>query len=251
MPFPMISVITPSLNSGTYLEEAVTSVLAQQYSNFEHIVVDGGSTDATLDILSRYPHIKWLSEPDRGQSDAMNKGFERSSGDIIVYLNADDYFKPGAFETVVAEMSGTSRFVMGQLEVLRLDGQGFVNDPMTELKDMLRWWQPNAYCYNPAAYFYTREIQELVGEFNVEDHLTMDYEFLIKARQVTAFKKISTVLACFRLFPGTKTHENSADEEITFARFDRYLGLVDEREGEKIRKEKQAFFSRQTPAANA
>jgi len=240
----MISVITPSLNSGTYLEEALRSVLAQQCSNFEHIVVDGGSTDATLDILRRYPHVKWLSEPDQGQSDAMNKGFALSTGEIVVYLNADDYFKPGAFEAVVAEMSGTSNFVMGQLEVLRLDGHGFVNDPMIELKDMLRWWQPNAYCYNPAAYFYTREIQELVGKFNVDDHLTMDYEFLIKARQITSFRKISTVLACFRLFPGTKTYQNSADEVVTFARFDKYLELVEGTEQKKIRAEKEAFFSR-------
>ena len=80
-----ISVITPSLNSGAYIEEAIQSVLAQQYPNFEHIIVDGGSADETLEILRRYQHLKWISEPDRGQSHAMNKGFRMSSGDIIGY----------------------------------------------------------------------------------------------------------------------------------------------------------------------
>lgn len=243
MPSRMISVITPSLNSGAYLEHAIRSVREQRYPNFEHIVVDGGSEDRTVDVLKRYPHLKWVSEADKGQSDAMNKGFELSSGEIIVYLNADDYFKPGAFEAVASEMSDASKFVVGQVEVLKPGGQGFLNDPKVELAQMLRWWQPNAYCYNSAGYFYDREIQEQVGGFSVEDHLTMDYEFLIKARQVTAFKKISKVLACFRLFPGTKTHENSEQERITFARFDDYLELVEEPERKKILEEKQAFFS--------
>ncbi len=247
----MISVITPSLNSGAYLEEAIRSVGEQRYTNFEHIVVDGGSEDGTLDILRKYPHLKWISEPDAGQSEAMNKGFELSSGDIVVYLNADDYFKPGAFETVVAEISDTAKFVIGQVDVLKPDGQGFLNDPKTELADMLRWWQPNAYCYNSAGYFYHRRIQEQVGGFSVHDHFTMDYEFLIKARQITSFKKINKVLACFRLFPGTKTHENSEEEQITFARFDDYLELVDEPERRKILEEKEAFFSVEPGSAHS
>jgi len=95
-----ISVITPSLNSGEHIERAIQSVLAQNYDNFEHIiVVDGLSTDNTLDILKKYPHLTWVSEKDSGQSNAMNKGFAMSSGEIIVYLNADDYFLPEAFRS--------------------------------------------------------------------------------------------------------------------------------------------------------
>ena len=112
-----ISVITPSFNSGEYLEDAIQSVLIQQYPSFEHIVVDGGSTDGTMDILRKYNHITWISEPDKGQSDAMNKGFKMSTGDIIVYLNADDYFLPGAFNRVIPYFDAGAEFVVGNIRV--------------------------------------------------------------------------------------------------------------------------------------
>ena len=96
-----ISVITPCFNASKYLKEAIISVLRQDYPNFEHIIVDGKSTDGTLEIIKNYNHIIWISEPDDGQSDAMNKGFHMSSGEVIVYLNADDYFLPGAFKKVI------------------------------------------------------------------------------------------------------------------------------------------------------
>jgi glycosyltransferase involved in cell wall biosynthesis len=89
---PLISVITPVLDGERFIEDAIRSVLRQEYKRFEHVVVDGGSTDGTVEILKRYPHLRWVSEPDRGQSDAMNKGFDLSSGEVVVYLNADDYF---------------------------------------------------------------------------------------------------------------------------------------------------------------
>lgn len=244
MPSAMISVITPSLNSGGYLEEAIRSVLTQQYPNFEHIVVDGGSEDGTLDILRKYPHLKWVSEPDKGQSDAMNKGFALSRGEIIVYLNADDYFEPNVFQTVAAAMSKTCKFIVGQVRVQEPDGKEWLNDPKVDLSEMLRWWQPNAYCYNSAGYFYDREMQHLVGGFNVDEHLAMDFEFLIKARRVTSFTKINKVLACFRIFPGTKTYETSDNEQAIFAQFDDLLLLVEEPERRQILEERSAFFAK-------
>ncbi|MDZ7776445.1 MAG: glycosyltransferase [Bacteroidales bacterium] len=96
-----ISIITPCLNAANHIENAIESVLSQDYDNYEHIIVDGGSTDETLNILMKYEHLYWVSEPDKGQSDAMNKGFSLSKGDIIVYLNADDSFSEGVFSEVV------------------------------------------------------------------------------------------------------------------------------------------------------
>ena len=128
---PKISVITPSYNARRFIEDAIRSVIGQGYPNFEHIVVDGGSSDGTVDILLKYPHVKWVSEPDRGQSDAMNKGFAMSSGDIIVYLNADDYFEPGAFRTA-SDYLGARKgcyFLVGKCRVLSEDGSCFINDP--------------------------------------------------------------------------------------------------------------------------
>lgn len=95
---PEISVVTPSFNQGSFIEEAIQSVLAQGRNYCEHIVIDGGSTDHTLDILKQYPHLKWISEPDEGQSDALNKGFGIAKGDWILWLNADDVLLPGALK---------------------------------------------------------------------------------------------------------------------------------------------------------
>ena len=96
------SVLAPAYNASRYLERAIKSVLVQHAPDFEHIVVDGGSTDGTQEILGQHGHIKWISEKDRGQSDAMNKAYGLSSGDIIVFPNADDWFEPGVFAHVRA-----------------------------------------------------------------------------------------------------------------------------------------------------
>jgi glycosyltransferase involved in cell wall biosynthesis len=114
-----ISIITPSYNSGQHIEDAINSVLGQEYERFEHIVVDGGSEDNTVEILGKYPHVKWVSEPDNGQSHAMNKGFAMSSGDIIGYLNADDYYLPGAFKSVLHYFEEDADCVVGKVKVLR------------------------------------------------------------------------------------------------------------------------------------
>ena len=95
-----ISIVTPSFNQGGFIEEAIQSVFNQGYDNFEHIIVDNCSTDNTLEILKRYPHLKYVSEPDKGQSDAINKGFKMATGDIIGWLNSDDYYLPGTFKKV-------------------------------------------------------------------------------------------------------------------------------------------------------
>ena len=117
-----ISVITVSLNAERYIEDAIKSVLDQHYKPFEHIIIDACSTDRTLSIVKKYSHIKLLSEPDNGQSDAMNKGFRISDGDIIVYLNADDYFLPGAFDTVIRYFNQGAGFVLGKIKVISDDG---------------------------------------------------------------------------------------------------------------------------------
>jgi len=85
-----ISIVTPSFNQGKFIEDTIKSVLNQKYENFEHIIIDGGSTDGTVDILKKYPHLKWVSEPDKGQSDALNKGFKMAKGEWILWLNSDD-----------------------------------------------------------------------------------------------------------------------------------------------------------------
>jgi glycosyltransferase involved in cell wall biosynthesis len=239
---PLISVITPCLNAARFIEEAIGSVLAQGYPPFEHIVIDGGSPDGTLDILRRYPHLRWVSEADRGQADAMNKGFAAAKGEIVVYLNADDYFEPNAFNAVAAAFDRGANLVMGRVQVLRSDGTGFLNDPKTELANMLRWWMPDAFCVNSGGYFFRRWVLESVGPFAVEDYYHMDYEFLIEARRRCAFTRIPDLLVNFRFIPGTKTFKNSANEPDTMRRFEKYLTLLDAAEREKYLEEYASFL---------
>ena len=99
-----ISIITPSYNQGRFIEDAILSVLSQGYPDFEHIIIDNCSTDNTRSILEKYPHLVWVSEPDKGQSHALNKGFLRSTGDILGWLNCDDFYLPGAFHAAAAAL---------------------------------------------------------------------------------------------------------------------------------------------------
>ena len=114
--WPRISLVTPSFNQGRFIGETIESVLRQNYPNFEHIVIDGASTDETLEILGRYPHLRVISEPDSGQAEAINKGFRMATGDIWGFLNSDDTLMPNALKSVAGEMmSGRGRdIVMGR-----------------------------------------------------------------------------------------------------------------------------------------
>ncbi len=96
-----LSIITPAYNCGDYIDECIKSVMNQNHSDVEHLVIDGCSTDNTLDILKNHDHLTWISEPDKGQSDALNKGFKMAKGEILGWLNADDYYRPNVFSTVI------------------------------------------------------------------------------------------------------------------------------------------------------
>ena len=218
--YPKISVITPSLNSGKYIEGAIQSVLAQHYPNFEHIVVDGGSTDGTIEIIKKYQHLKWVSEPDRGQSHAMNKGFGMATGEIIVYLNSDDFFESNAFHTVVKYLNKKKKIyiVVGECNVIEDDGKIWRNENIKlSFCEMLQWWRysfPN----NPCSYFYYQELQEKVGLFDETNHYSMDYDFMLRVSLNYTLFKIDEVLGNFRLIKGTKTYESSLTDQCIIQR---------------------------------
>ncbi len=244
---PKISIITPSYNSGKFIERAIKSVLEQDYENWEHIIMDSESTDNTLEILKKYPHLDWTSKKDNGQADAMNKGFLKSTGNIIVYLNADDYFFPGAFSAVVKEFKRGAKFVVGNILVKspRLNAE-FLNTPRITLSGMLRHWEPNAFPHNPVGYFYLREVQENCP-FNPQNYAGMDLEFLLDASSKYAFSKIDFTLGCFEDGIATKTG-------VTQSRFDywkpsnlpyleKYINKLSPREKLKYEKDRRDGYA--------
>ncbi|MCT0208524.1 glycosyltransferase family 2 protein [Synechococcus sp. CS-1332] len=133
---PLFSIIIPTLNQGDFIEDTLLSILWQGYDNVEIIVVDGGSTDQTPAVLERYrPWISVLiSEPDRGQSDAINKGFRRATGSILAWLNSDDFYLPGAFRTVMERFAAdpTGRWVIGSGDIVSADQQFLRHVPARE-----------------------------------------------------------------------------------------------------------------------
>ncbi len=194
---PKISILSPSFNSENTIEKAILSVLNQGYSNFEHIICDGGSKDATVNIIKKYPHVRYVSEPDKGQCDAMNKAFNMSTGDIIAYLNVDDYFQRGVFRKIAKafEENQEAEMVVGNL-FFEYDDHTFIRKPEIEYEKIML---PFKYIFpiNPVCYFYKRKVQEDVGPFPLHNHFTMDYWFLLRAYQNHKVVKIEDYLGTF------------------------------------------------------
>jgi len=206
-----ISVLTPAYNASHYMERAIQSVLAQHDLEFEHIVVDGGSTDGTQKILEQHSHIKWISEKDRGQSDAMNKAFGLSSGDIIVFLNADDWFEPGVFAHVRAlfDESPEAGLVIGNLYDRREGSNRIgISVPVKDYRRCLQYYRYR-FPLNPVCYFFRREVQEAVGPYPEELHYLMDYWFIL--RSLSQFPVCETDLV-FGTFFFTEANKTSQDD---------------------------------------
>ena len=255
-----ISVITPSLNSGKYIERAIESVLEQGYENFEHIITDGISTDDTIEILKKYPHLKGVSEKDSGQSNAMNKGFALSTGDIIVYLNADDYFLPGAFETVIPYFEQGEKFVVGDIEVVLLNGTSVRVSPKVTHEEILQHWIDwnfveedkviASFPSNPVQYFYKREIQKQFP-FNETNHFTMDVEFLMDASSQYDFCKINDILGVYVLYEDAKSivASNNVEKYWIFENFsyiDKFIEKWNEEKKRSFKNEQQKGYLKRT-----
>lgn len=209
----MISVITPVYNGEKYIEDCIKVVVDQNCLNLEHIIVDGGSNDATLSIIKnyaqQYPHIRWISEKDRGQSDAMNKGIALAKGNIIAILNVDDFYEPNVLNyiSVIFEKLPEPSLLVGNCNILDDDNQlKRINRPKRlKITDLLVGYNINPFPFNPSAYFYHKSLHEQVGLYEVDEHYAMDVEFLLKAVQVANLKYVDETWGNYRQISGTKT----------------------------------------------
>jgi len=204
---PLVSIVTPSLNQGRYLEATLRSVLEQDYPNLEYWVIDGGSQDATLAVLRAFagdPRLHWLSEPDRGQSDAINKGWARSRGDVLAWLNADDTYFPGAIAAQVAALLAEPRAgaVYGDAcytdaagrPLARIAGRPFSPEAVLRLEIPL---QPTV--------FLRRDLVARVGPVRLERRYSMDSDYWARAMRYAPFRQTGHLVATYRLHPESKT----------------------------------------------
>jgi glycosyltransferase involved in cell wall biosynthesis len=198
------SIITPSYNQGKYIRDTLDSVLCQQSCDLEHIVMDGGSTDETTSILleyaENYPNLSWISEPDLGQSDAINKGFAIAQGEIIAYLNSDDYYLPGALDKVclIFEQYPEVDFIYGDLLVVS-DKKQFIKS-YRSIRTSL-WRNLYVSALPQPSCFWRKRVTDLIPLFNIENRTCMDAEyFSYSISQGLNFCRISEPLSCFRLY---------------------------------------------------
>lgn len=203
------SIVTPSYNQGRFLPDCVDSVLAQKGVTFEHIVVDAGSTDDTLSVLEAYPHLKWTSEKDDGMSDGINKGFLRAKGDLVMWLNCDDYLLPGALAKVMefADREPGSDIIHGDCIFVDEDKSLIRRKYDTTLDE---WDLLFVGCCIPStATFYRRGIIEAGHMLDVGYHNCMDWEYYLRLTRLGfRFGYIRQALACFRWYENSTTQKH-------------------------------------------
>ena len=209
---PKISIITPSLNQGNSIERTIKSVIEQDYPNLEYIVIDGGSTDETVDILKKYDRkLQWISEKDEGQSDAINKGIKLATGDIIAYLNSDDMYEKNTLRKV-ADLFIAHPSIMWLTGICRI-----VDEYDREIRRAVTGYKNfflSHYSYNillvtnfisQPATFFRREVIEEIGLFDVKHHLVMDYDYWLRIGRRYIPGIINEPLAMFRVYRDSKT----------------------------------------------
>lgn len=224
---PAVSIVSPCLNAARFIEATVESVLAQDYGRIEYIIMDGGSTDGTLDVLKRYQdRVTLVSASDGGTADAIQNGFERSSGSILGWLNADDVYLPGAVSAVVRgfETYPDSAVIYGRARWIDESGNSIGPYPVRDFDPSLL--ARECFLCQPASFF-RRDAFDNVGGLDPGLDLTFDYELWIRLARTHHFQRIDGELAFSRMHPANKTLSRRGDVfRESFHVLERHFGYV-------------------------
>ena len=208
---PKISVITPTFNQGAFIEKTINSVLSQNYPNLEFIIIDGGSTDNTVEIIKKYEqHLTyWISEPDRGQSHAINKGIAKSTGEILTWLNSDDWYMPGTLQRFAElfQQNPDIGVVVGAGRIIDPSGKEiYFGKPLPEINlESLFSWFDGGSIFQPSCAF-SRKAWEASGPIDETIHIAMDVDLWLRmAKKGVKFYSTSEVLSEALSHPNAKT----------------------------------------------
>ena len=204
---PTISIVTPSFNQGHFIEETITSILDQQYPNLEYIIMDGGSTDETVAIIKKYEKFLkvWVSEKDKGQANAINKGLQHCTGEVFNWLNSDDYLQPGALSRI-AEAFNDSHvdLVAGNVNNFSMSSSEVIANQNMTSESLMRW-APGTHFVQPGVWMRRQHI-EACGGIDEQFHYAFDWDLLIRyLYKFNSVKYLDDVLVNFRLHENSKT----------------------------------------------
>ncbi len=204
---PKITIITPSYNQGQFIERTILSIINQGYPNLEYIIIDGGSTDNTVEIIRKYENrvTYWISEKDSGQSDAINKGLRIATGDIVGWINSDDVLLPGALNYIGSYFRNNQNVGLLNGTVIEIDK----NDKCLKINyGIFSKWFAQRGCYNilQQSMFWRLPIMQDVGYLSADYHACMDLEFLIRAYENNVvIRQVDKTFGAIRIYENTKT----------------------------------------------
>jgi glycosyltransferase involved in cell wall biosynthesis len=211
---PKISIVTPSFNQGPFLEKTIRSVLDQDYPNLEYIIIDGGSTDNSVDIIKKYEAklAFWVSEKDKGQSDALNKGFAKVTGEIIGWVNSDDWYEPDTFRTIAALFQKKNlSAVVGNCAVWYAGDPSknyLVKPGRVTFESLSRFWKP-AFCPPQPAIFFSKAALKKSGTIDVSLNYGMDLDLWLRIAQNGTFHYVDQTFANYLIHDSSKSGSDS------------------------------------------